>query len=222
MVLFGPPGAGKGTQAPKIVERLRCPQLSTGDMLREAVNAGTEVGRRAKSVMESGRLVSDDLVVGIIGDRIVRGDCKNGFILDGFPRTVEQARKLDRILVATNEHVGLVIEFHVPDDVLEERICGRWIHKASGRSYHVKHNPPESFDGSQQPSSLNMLDDSTKEPLMQRADDNKESLAKRLSEYHDQTVPILAHYRDKKKTKVVVVNANQHMDAVWADTSKVL
>merc|ERR1712054_104975 len=119
LILFGAPGAGKGTQAPKIVEKYGLAHLSTGDMLRAAVAAGTEVGKRAKAVMESGGLVSDDIVVGIIKDRINEEDCKNGFILDGFPRTVPQAA------------------------ILEERICGRWIHKASGRSYHVKFNPPK-------------------------------------------------------------------------------
>jgi adenylate kinase len=159
LVLFGPPGAGKGTHAPKIVDAYKTPQLSTGDMLREAVAAGTEVGKQAKAVMESGGLVSDEIVVGIIKDRIKQPDCGTGFILDGFPRTVEQAKALDLMLSEGGERVSKIIEFAVPDEVLTERICGRWIHKASGRSYHTKFAPPKSYDGSSDPSAENMKDD---------------------------------------------------------------
>ena len=144
MILFGPPGAGKGSQAPKIVEMLNIPQLSTGDMLRAAVAAGTEVGKMAKDVMASGGLVSDELVVSIIRDRIQQADCKNGFILDGFPRTVPQATMLDKMLAASGDRVNLVLALEVPDEVLTERICGRWVHKSSGRSYHVKFAKPKS------------------------------------------------------------------------------
>merc|ERR1719390_118358 len=125
VIMFGPPGAGKGTHAPKIVETCKIPQLSTGDMLREAVSAGTEVGKQAKAVMESGGLVSDEIVVGIIKDRIQQADCGSGFILDGFPRTVEQAKALDAMLKDANECVSRILEFQVPDEVLTERICGR-------------------------------------------------------------------------------------------------
>ena len=144
VILFGAPGAGKGTQAPKIVDAVGIPQLSTGDMLRAAVHAQTEVGKKAQAVMKAGGLVSDDIVIGIISDRIKEPDCKNGFILDGFPRTVGQAKALDKLLAKGGETVNSVIELSVPDSVLEERICGRWIHKASGRSYHVKFAPPAS------------------------------------------------------------------------------
>merc|ERR1712217_319727 len=181
MILFGPPGAGKGTHAPKIVEKMNAPQLSTGDMLREAVAAGTEVGKKAKSVMESGGLVSDEIVIGIIQDRIKQQDCGWGFILDGFPRTLPQAKALDDMLMTGNrEKVNAVIKLNVPDEVLEERICGRWIHKASGRSYHVKFNKPKSYDGVSKPSADNMKDDKTGEALYQRADDTAEALKKRL------------------------------------------
>ena len=161
MILFGPPGAGKGSQAPKIVETLGIPQLSTGDMLRAAVAAGSEVGKQAKDVMASGGLVSDELVVSIIKDRITEEDCKGGFILDGFPRTVEQAKMLDAMLETSGDKVSLVLALEVPDEVLTERICGRWVHKASGRSYHVKFAKPKSLGEGDKPSETTMLDDET-------------------------------------------------------------
>ena len=220
MILFGPPGAGKGSQAPKIVETLSIPQLSTGDMLRAAVAAGTEVGKMAKDVMASGGLVSDELVVSIIRDRIQQADCKNGFILDGFPRTVPQATMLDKMLAASGDRVNLVLALEVPDEVLTERICGRWVHKSSGRSYHVKFAKPKSLAEGAAPSAKTMLDDETGEPLMQRADDAEDALSKRLQSYHDQTVPILAHYAP---TGVVSrVNANVPPSDVWASIEKVL
>merc|ERR1719491_354977 len=221
MVLFGPPGAGKGTHAPKIVARLGTPQLSTGDMLRAAVAAGTSVGLEAKSVMESGGLVSDELVVNIIKDRIKEDDCRKGFILDGFPRTVAQAQMLDQVLAETSERVALVVELAVPDAVLTERICGRWVHKASGRSYHAKFAPPKSLTPGDEPStSWNMLDDETGEALMQRADDTEEALKTRLDGYHSETVPILSHY---EPTGVVRrCDANQEADAVWSAVEAII
>merc|ERR1712039_798197 len=218
VILFGAPGAGKGTQAPKIVEGYNLAHLSTGDMLRDAVAAGTEVGKKAKAVMESGGLVSDDIVIGIIEDRIKQQDCGWGFILDGFPRTVPQSKALDAMLLqAHNEKVSAVIELNVPDDVLEERIVGRWIHKGSGRSYHVKFNKPKSYDGVSKPTAENMRDDQTGEPLMQRADDTAEALKKRLNGYHKQTVPILDHYRPDGI--VAQVTANKSMAEVWDQIS---
>jgi adenylate kinase len=213
MILFGPPGAGKGTHAPKIVEKLGTPQLSTGDMLREAVSAGTEIGKKAKAVMESGGLVSDDIVVGIIRDRIKELDCSAGFILDGFPRTVAQACMLDEMLKDSGEGVKQVLALEVPDSVLTARICGRWVHKASGRSYHADNKKPKSLPPGATPTVDNMKDDETGEPLMQRADDTEEALAKRLKGYHEQTVPILEHYQPQGI--VVKVNANQDMDTIW-------
>ena len=210
-------GAGKGTHGPKIEELLGIPQLSTGDMLRAAVSAKTEVGLKAAAVMKAGGLVSDDIVIGIIRDRISEPDCKFGFILDGFPRTLVQAIALDKMLAEEGAVVTKVIELHVPDSVLEERICGRWVHKGSGRSYHVKYAPPKSMkvDGNGNPIPESMKDDETGETLMQRPDDTASALVKRLLGYHSETVPILDHY---KPTGVVsVVNANQGMDGVWGE-----
>lgn len=221
LILFGPPGAGKGTHSPKIVEKLKTPSLSTGDMLRDAVAAGTEVGKKAKEVMESGGLVSDEIVVGIIKDRIAMEDCKPGFILDGFPRTVEQAKALDAMLKEAGEQVNRIIELNTPDEVLEERICGRWIHKASGRSYHVKFAPPKSYTGGD-PTTENMKDDESGEALYQRADDTSEALKKRLKGYHEQTEPILAYYEPVTTCKVVRVNANQDMQKVWEEIENAL
>merc|ERR1719343_88908 len=217
MMLFGAPGAGKGTQGPKIVEELGIPQLSTGDMLREAVAAGTEVGKRAKEVMASGGLVSDEIVVGIIADRIKADDCKTGFILDGFPRTLAQTKALDEMLAKTGEAVSLVMAFDVDAGLLEERICGRWIDKASGKSYHVKYAPPKSMklgpDGKPIPAS--MKDDESGAQLIQRPDDTAEALKKRLDSYSKQTVPILDHYASKGI--VVHVDGGRTMPEVWAD-----
>lgn len=217
MILFGPPGAGKGTHGPKIEDLLGIPQLSTGDMLRAAVAAQTEVGKKAQAVMKAGGLVSDDIVVGIIRDRIQLEDCKFGFILDGFPRTLVQAQALDKMLAEEGACVTKVIELQVPDEVLEERICGRWIHKKSGRSYHIKFAPPKSMklgeDGKPVPSS--MTDDETGESLMQRPDDTSSALVKRLNGYHNETVPILNHYQPGGIVKTV--NANQKMDGVWGE-----
>lgn len=217
MILFGPPGAGKGTHGPKIEDLLGIPQLSTGDMLRAAVSAGTEVGKRAEAVMKAGGLVSDEIVIGIIRDRIQEEDCKFGFILDGFPRTLAQAKALDKMLADEGACVTKVIELEVPDSVLEERITGRWIHNASGRSYHVKYAPPKSMklDASGKPIPETMKDDATGEVLMQRKDDTSAALKKRLQGYHGETVPILAHY--KPNGVVRAVNANQGMDGVWGE-----
>lgn len=219
MILFGPAGAGKGTQAPKIVETLGIPQLSTGDMLRAAVANQTEVGKAAQALMKAGDLVGDDIVVGIIRDRIQEPDCQTGFILDGFPRTVAQAKALDKMLAEKGEAVSTVMSLEVPDEILEERICGRWIHKGSGRSYHVKFNPPQSIQrdvaGKAVPAS--MLDDETGEPLMQRSDDTAVALKKRLASYHGDTLPILDYYKARGVNRSV--NANQAIDKVWAEVS---
>lgn len=217
MILFGPPGAGKGTHGPKIEDLLGIPQLSTGDMLRAAVSAGTEVGKKAKAIMKAGGLVSDEIVIGIIRDRIQEEDCRFGFILDGFPRTLEQAKALDRMLADEGACVTKVIELEVPDSVLDERITGRWIHKKSGRSYHIKYAPPKSMklnaDG--KPIAESMKDDETGESLMQRPDDTASALVKRLQGYHGETVPILGHYRPHGIVRAV--NANQGMDGVWKE-----
>merc|ERR1712107_335810 len=176
---------------------------------------GTEVGVKAKEVMAAGQLVNDDIVINIIHDRIQEADCSGGFILDGFPRTVAQAEALDAMLGKMAQGVSKIIEFNVPDEVLIGRIEGRWIHKPSGRSYHAKFNPPRSFDGTSDPSGENMLDDVTSEPLTRRSDDTREALSERLSMYHRETKPVLAHY--KGICSVRTVNANQTVQGVWAD-----
>lgn len=222
MILFGAPGAGKGTQAENIVEALGLPQLSTGDMLRAAVAAGTEVGKKAQAVMNSGGLVSDEIVIGIITDRIKEADCANGFILDGFPRTLAQSKALDAMLAKNGECVNTVMAFEVPDDVLFERISGRWIHKASGRSYNEKTRPPKSMkrDASGKIIKESMLDDATGQPLYQRSDDTPEALVKRINEYNKETVPILDRYTPLGV--VSRVNANQAMAKVWSEIDAAL
>jgi len=214
LILFGAPGAGKGTQAPEIVRALDIPQLSTGDMLRDAVAQETPVGIKAKKIMENGGLVSDDIVIRIIADRIQQPDCSTGFILDGFPRTIEQAKALDELLQRQGEAVTNVVEFQVPASVLEERICGRWIHQNSGRTYHVKFNPPKSMklDASGNVVPASMKDDLTGEVLFQRNDDTSHALVKRLDQYFSKTVPILDHYFHRGVVRPI--NANQEIDAV--------
>lgn len=214
LILFGPPGAGKGTHGPTIENLLDIPQLSTGDMLRAAVAAQTEVGKKAQAVMKAGGLVSDEIVVGIIRDRIREPDCRYGFILDGFPRTLVQAKALDNMLAEEGASVSRVVELSVPDGVLEERICGRWIHKKSGRSYHVKYAPPKSMttDANGAPVPDSMRDDETNEPLIQRPDDTATALVKRLASYHKDTVPILKHYAPAGVVRSI--NANQDMKSV--------
>lgn len=205
MMLFGAPGAGKGTQGPKITDALGLPQLSTGDMLRDAVAAETAIGKMAKEVMAGGGLVSDEIVIGIIAERIQNEDCAAGFILDGFPRTQAQAAALDKLLEKNGECVNLVMAFDVDSAVLEERICGRWMHKGSGRSFHVKFAPPKSMklDGNGKPIPSTMLDDITGQPLYQRPDDTAAALGKRLDSYRSSTVPILSHYEPRGILKTI-------------------
>mmetsp|Transcript_17962 Transcript_17962/g.30560 ORF Transcript_17962/g.30560 Transcript_17962/m.30560 type:complete len:248 (-) Transcript_17962:108-851(-) len=202
VIMVGPPGAGKGTQGPVIRDELCICHLATGDLLREAVAKGTELGKKAKSVMERGDLVSDDLVIGLFKEQMQNPECERGMLLDGFPRTTVQAEKLDGMFKDVGRKVDKVIEFKVNDEVLVERIEGRRIHQASGRTYHVKFNPPKA-EG---------LDDVTGEPLMQRKDDTKEVLEKRLGAYHSQTSPILSFYQNKGVLRSV--DAMQKMDKV--------
>lgn len=219
LILFGAPGAGKGTQAANIIKELDIPQLSTGDMLRAAVAAGTPAGKAAKAVMAAGGLVSDEIVIGIITDRIHEPDCARGFMLDGFPRTLVQAKALDAMLQKTGETPSTVMAFDVPDSVLEERICGRWIHKSSGRSYHVKFAPPKTMklDANGKPIAETMKDNETGEPLYQRPDDTAQALVKRLHSYHTETEPVLDYYAPRGV--VTRVNANQSMSKVWSEVS---
>lgn len=180
IILLGPPGAGKGTQAQFIMQRYGIPQISTGDMLRAAVKAGTELGLKAKAVMDSGGLVSDDLIIDLVKERIAKPDCEKGFLFDGFPRTIPQAEALTASKVAIDH----VVEIAVDDEEIVERMSGRRVHEASGRVYHLENNPPKR-EG---------LDDVTGEPLVQRADDNEETVRKRLRVYHDQTKPLVNYY----------------------------
>src|SRR6266536_1328266 len=180
LVLLGPPGAGKGTQAGFIRDGYGIPQISTGDMLRAAVKAGTPLGLAAKKVMDAGGLVSDDIIVGLVNDRLREPDCRNGYLFDGFPRTIPQADALRDAGVT----LDYVVEIVVPDAAIIERMSGRRVHAASGRTYHVKYNPPKVPD----------RDDVTGEPLIQREDDREETVKKRLSVYHAQTEPLIAYY----------------------------
>jgi adenylate kinase len=181
LILLGGPGAGKGTQATFITEEFGIPQISTGDMLRAAVKAGTPLGLEAKQVMESGGLVSDELIIGLIKDRLAQGDCKNGYLLDGFPRTIPQADAMRD----NNIDIDYVVEIRVDDSEIIKRMSGRRAHLASGRTYHVIYNPPQQ-EG---------LDDVTGEPLVQRDDDKEETVKHRLTVYHQQTEPLVEYYK---------------------------
>ena len=180
LILLGPPGAGKGTQAAFIRDAYRIPQISTGDMLRAAVKAGTPLGLAAKEVMDSGALVSDDIIIGLVKDRLREPDCARGYLFDGFPRTIPQADAMKDAGVA----LDYVIEIDVPDAAIVERMSGRRVHVASGRSYHVKFNPPK----------ITARDDITGEPLIQRVDDCEETVLNRLAVYHAQTEPLVSYY----------------------------
>ncbi|GAB5355211.1 hypothetical protein AAMO2058_000186500 [Amorphochlora amoebiformis] len=198
IVLIGPPGAGKGTVAPIIIQKTGVPQLSTGQMLRAAVKAGTTIGKQAQGLMAKGKLVPDEIVARLVKERTEQRDCSRGFILDGFPRTINQAKLLAKILEENNEYVTLAIEIRVPDSVLETRICGRWMHKASGRSYHVTFSPPKSMKllSNGKPDVKTMKDDKTGEMLYQRKDDTPEALKTRLGVYHKNTAAILKFYNE--------------------------
>ena len=180
LILLGAPGAGKGTQATFICRKFGIPQISTGDMLRAAVKAGSPLGVAAKKVMDSGALVSDDIIIGLVKERIAQPDCANGFLFDGFPRTIPQAEAMR----TADVQLDVVLEIEVPDASIIERMSGRRAHLASGRTYHIKFNPPKVAD----------RDDVTGEPLVQREDDREETVRKRLQVYQDQTRPLVAYY----------------------------
>ena len=182
LILLGPPGAGKGTQAAAIKEKFGIPQISTGDMLRAAVKAGTELGLAAKKVMDSGGLVSDDIIIGLVKERLKADDCKGGYLFDGFPRTIPQADAMKDASVA----IDFVLEIDVPDNEIVLRMSGRRVHLPSGRTYHIKFNPPK----------VAGLDDVTSEPLIQRDDDKEETVIKRLDVYHEQTRALVGYYSD--------------------------
>jgi len=182
LILLGGPGAGKGTQANLIKEKYQIPQISTGDMLRAAVKAGTELGLKAKGFMDSGGLVPDEVIIGLVKERIKEADCEKGFLFDGFPRTIPQADAMKEAGVP----IDAVVDINVPDEEIIKRMSGRRAHLASGRTYHVIFNPPKE-EGK---------DDITGEPLVQRDDDKEETVRKRLEVYHDQTEPLIEYYKN--------------------------
>ena len=186
LILLGAPGAGKGTQANLIKEKYNIPQISTGDMLRAAVKAGTPLGIAAKKVMDAGGLVSDDIIINLVKERIKEADCKNGFLLDGFPRTIPQAQ----VMKDAGIGIDFVVEIEVPDSDIIQRMSGRRVHLPSGRTYHVTFNPPK----------VSGKDDITGEPLVQREDDAEDTVKKRLAVYHDQTRPLVDYYAAWEKT----------------------
>jgi adenylate kinase len=186
IILLGGPGAGKGTQANYIKQHYNIPQISTGDMLRAAITAGTELGKAAKAVMDAGQLVSDDIIIGLVKDRIAQSDCANGFLFDGFPRTIPQAEAMKSAGVP----IDYVVEIDVPDSEIIQRMSGRRVHLASGRTYHTVFNPPKVAN----------TDDITGEPLIQRDDDHEDTVKKRLDVYHAQTEPLVHYYSDWANT----------------------
>jgi adenylate kinase len=211
IILLGAPGAGKGTQAQFIMEKFGIPQISTGDMLRAAIKAGTELGKQAKAVIDAGQLVSDDIILGLIKERIAQADCEKGFLLDGFPRTIPQADGLKAMSIA----VDYVIEFDVADAVIVERMAGRRAHLASGRTYHVVYNPPK----------VEGKDDVTGEDLVVRDDDKEEVVLSRLSVYHKQTAPLIEYYSREAlagQTKYLKFDGTKPVADVSADIAKAL
>lgn len=211
IILLGAPGAGKGTQAQFIMKRYGIPQISTGDMLRSAVKLGTELGLKAKVLMDAGKLVTDELVIALVKGRVAQSDCENGFLLDGFPRTVPQADAMKKAHIT----IDYVLEFDVPDSVIVERISGRRIHASSGRVYHLRYNPPKQAG----------LDDETGEPLIVRRDDEINIIRHRLFEYHELTEPLLAYYQAQARTgKIcyVKVDGTQSVEAIHRKLEKIL
>ncbi len=210
ILLMGPPGAGKGTQAVKLVEKFKIPQIATGDMFRAAVKEGTELGKKAKACMDAGTLVPDEVTVGIVRERLAKNDCKNGFILDGFPRTVEQAKALEKILSDLNLKLTKVLNIHVPAEKLIERAVGRRICKNCGATYHVKFNAPK----------VNDECDKCGGQLYQRADDNEQTMTKRLSVYEDSTRPLIDYY--KNVGLYVEIDGTKPIDKVTEELENVL
>ena len=206
IILLGPPGAGKGTQAQGLTKHYGIPQISTGDMLRAAIKEGTPLGLQAKSIMDAGKLVSDDIIIGLVKDRIAAPDCANGFLFDGFPRTIPQAEAL----VAAGIDIDAVVELQVPDEKIVKRMSGRRVHLASGRTYHIVYNPPK----------VEGKDDVTGEDLTIRDDDKEETVRGRLHVYHEQTEPLIDFYQklaSAGKTRYVAVNADLPVETVEKD-----
>lgn len=205
LVLFGAPGAGKGTQAKFIIDKYGIPQISTGDILRAAIANQTKLGLEAKSFMDAGKLVPDEVVNGLVAERLAQPDCEKGFIMDGFPRTVVQAKTLDEILAKLGKKIEKVIALNVPDSNIIERITGRRTSKLTGKIYHIKFNPPV---------------DEKEEDLVQRADDTEEVVVKRLETYHSQTAPVLDYY--KEQNKVTEIDGTRSLDEITKDIFDIL
>ena len=211
IVLLGAPGAGKGTQAQFLMAKFGIPQISTGDMLRAAIKAGTELGKQAKAVMDAGQLVSDELIIGLVKERIKEDDCQAGFLLDGFPRTIPQADAMKE----NGVNVDHVLEFDVPDEVIVERMAGRRVHSGSGRVYHLVYNPPK----------VEGKDDVTGDDLSIRPDDEEATVRKRLAIYHEQTKPLVDFYQAEAQSgncQYLTIDGTQAVEAVNALLSKQL
>ena len=210
ILFMGPPGAGKGTQAERIVNKYNLPHISTGDMFRTAISNQTELGVTAKKFMDEGKLVPDDVTIGIVKERLLQADCHNGFLLDGFPRTVEQARALDAIMLEFSKKINYVINIDVELDALKERLTGRRICKMCGATYHIMFHPPVQAS----------VCDKCNGELYQRKDDNAQTVESRLSVYTNQTKPLLNYYQEKGN--LINVNGLNDIDAVFADIQEAL
>ena len=208
ILLIGPPGCGKGTQAKLIINKFNIPQISTGDMLREHVKNNSDLGLKAKSYMDNGELVPDSVILGMMEKRLIDNDCKNGYILDGFPRTIPQAIGLDTLLTKLNHKINKVVVINLTDDIIVERMGGRRVHPASGRIYHIKFNP----------SKIENLDDITGEQLIIRKDDKEETVRKRLAIYHNTTSPLISYY--SKENLVINIDGNQGINEVFSNIKK--
>ena len=205
IILFGAPGAGKGTQAKLLVEKYGIPQISTGDMFRAAIANGTELGKKAKTYMDDGQLVPDDVTIGIVEERLAKEDCGKGFILDGFPRTLHQAEELQKILDKLGKTIDTVVVLDVDDNAILERITGRRMSRKTGKIYHVKYNPPV---------------DENEEDIYQREDDNETAVKTRLKAYKEQTSPLFDYYKNLGKT--VIINGKQEVAKITEDILRVL
>jgi len=208
-VLLGPPGSGKGTQSPRLKAEYNVCHLATGDLLRAEIGSGSQLGQEIKEVIDQGKLVSDELVLRMVSDNLDKPECKNGFLLDGFPRTIGQAEKLDIMLDNRKEPLDSVVEFAIDDSLLVRRITGRWFHLASGRSYHEEFHPPR----------VPGKDDVTGEVLVKRNDDNAEVLKKRLQQYHSLTSPLVDYYKSRNLHNKV--DASQSANTVFADIKNI-
>ena len=210
IILLGPPGCGKGTQAQKLINEFGFVQLSTGDMLRAAISKGTEIGVEAKSIIDKGELVSDEIVIGIVRERIFSKECESGYMLDGFPRTLAQAEKLNQILSDRNKKIDVVIRLCVPEDMLVRRIAGRRFHIKSGRSYNIEFSPPK----------IEGKDDITGEKLVQREDDKEEIVESRLKTYYELTEPLVEYY--KKEGLLKEIDGTGLPESIYTEIKQIL